>query len=73
MRLRIRWRDGAYRVSVPNWEGGEVVTADEHDEAVRLLAALVGWADDGSAHSADAQVAADLKAAYALVESHALG
>jgi hypothetical protein len=36
MRLKIAWAYDGYKVSVPNWDGGEVVTADEYDA---LLAA----------------------------------
>jgi hypothetical protein len=37
VRFSITWREGAYYVSVPEYDGGEVVTADEYD---RLRAAL---------------------------------
>lgn len=41
MRLNVKYTaDRGYTVSVPNWDGGEVVTAVEHDllrEEVRLL------------------------------------
>lgn len=30
-RFKIIWRDGAYHVSIPNYEGGEVVDAAIHD------------------------------------------
>lgn len=42
MRLNIAWAYDGYKVSVPNWDGGEVVTADEADrwrEALEEIAA----------------------------------
>lgn len=30
-RFTISYRDGAYKVSVPNYDGGEVVTAEAYD------------------------------------------
>ena len=31
MRFKITWSNCEYRVSIPRYKGGEVVTADEHD------------------------------------------
>jgi hypothetical protein len=33
--FEITWRDGAYYVSVPNYKGGTVYTAAEHDRLTR--------------------------------------
>lgn len=38
MRFNIKWQRGAYYVSVPNYDGGEVVTADEVADLERRLA-----------------------------------
>lgn len=38
-RFRIAWLDGAYHVSIPNYEGGEVVSAAEYDRLTAELAA----------------------------------
>ena len=40
-RFRISYRDGGYRVSIPNYDGGEVVRAEHYDrETTKLLDAL---------------------------------
>jgi hypothetical protein len=41
MRFKIGWDTGMYRVSIPDYGGGEVVTADEHDLLVRAHDAVV--------------------------------
>jgi hypothetical protein len=33
--FEITWRDGAYYVSIPNYKGGTVYTAAEHDRLTR--------------------------------------
>jgi hypothetical protein len=40
MMFTIRWHDdpGRYTVSVPNYDGGTVVTVDEYDEVCARLA-----------------------------------
>lgn len=37
MKINISYRDGAYYVDKPNYEGGAVVTMDEHDALVKTL------------------------------------
>ena len=37
-RFRISYRDGAYMVSIPNYDGGEVVRADLYDATNKTLA-----------------------------------
>ena len=46
-RIQITWRDGAYHVSKPAWNGGEVVQAEDYDRLYcndlrlrRVIAAL---------------------------------
>ena len=41
MRFKITWANCEYRVSIPSYKGGEVVTADEHDAILTRHAALV--------------------------------
>lgn len=36
-RFRITYRDNEYRVSIPNYEGGEVVRAEHYDRQVNAL------------------------------------
>lgn len=36
-RFRISYRDGSYRVSIPNYEGGEVVRAEHYDKEIGRL------------------------------------
>lgn len=38
--IKITYRDGAYRVSEPNWDGGEVVMRKSYDELRDLLERL---------------------------------
>jgi hypothetical protein len=40
MQLKVTWTYDGYKVNVPNWDGGDVVTADEHDLLVQDNAAL---------------------------------
>jgi hypothetical protein len=39
-RFTITWRDGAYYVSIPNYNGGEVVRAEIADELMIALSAI---------------------------------
>ena len=41
MRFKITWANCEYRVSIPSYKGGEVVTADEHDALLARHNALV--------------------------------
>ena len=41
MRFKITWANCEYRVSIPSYKGGEVVTADEHDALLTRHNALV--------------------------------
>jgi hypothetical protein len=40
-RFRISWDGGAYHVSIPNYDGGEVVDAALFDEAVEIITGLI--------------------------------
>jgi hypothetical protein len=40
-KFRITWKDGRYFVSIPNYEGGEVVRADIAERMAEALEALV--------------------------------
>ena len=48
-RFQITWKGHAYRVSIPNYDGGEVVKAEHYDrETGQLLEALrtaLKWAE----------------------------
>lgn len=47
MRFRITWDGVAYRVSIPNYEGGEVITAEVTDAMVdRAYAAFLPSDDE---------------------------
>ena len=51
MRFTIRWDAGAwpggcYRVSLPEYDGGEVVTAEDYDRAVDALRDLLRLAEE---------------------------
>lgn len=64
MRFNITWRDGAYKVSVPNYDGGEVVTADEYDvlgQKFTLAQQSIKWvtAEKHSAQAAEERVRND--------------
>lgn len=37
-RFTIRWFDGMYRVSIPEYEGGEVVKAEAYDRLRQIAA-----------------------------------
>jgi hypothetical protein len=39
-RIKITWRDGAYYVSEPAWDGGEVVPASDYDALAAQMAGL---------------------------------
>lgn len=41
MRFKITWSNCEYRVSIPRYKGGDVVTADEHDALLARHNALV--------------------------------
>ena len=51
LRFRIAWRNGEYKVSIPNYEGGEVVEASAYDSSQatirELVEALEGYATCG--------------------------
>ena len=63
-RFEITWRGGAYRVSIPNYQGGEVYTAEYVDGLRAQLAAQIiiqrGWEDE--ARKATSQLASARKA-----------
>jgi hypothetical protein len=40
-RFRISWDKGAYYVSIPNYQGGEVVPASIADDLVKALEAML--------------------------------
>jgi hypothetical protein len=40
-RFNINWRNGAYYVSIPNYNGGEVVDAKYHDKVVARLGDVI--------------------------------
>lgn len=44
MKIKVTWRDGAYYVSEPCWDGGDVYEAKEVDELVQASkAAIAAW------------------------------
>lgn len=42
-RFRISWKDGAYKVSIPDYDGGEVVRAEDYDRTREALETAVQW------------------------------
>lgn len=54
-RFTIRWVDGMYRVSIPEYDGGEVVTAEAYDRlrqiaAETAAAIMLGVAPETAVH-----------------------
>jgi hypothetical protein len=54
-RFRISWDKGAYYVSIPNYQGGEVVPASIADDLVKALEEALAVIQDcvGYSHSGD--------------------
>lgn len=47
-RFRITWNGDQYRVSIPDYEGGEVVTAEQYDKVVSYLKEALRRIPDGN-------------------------
>ena len=39
--IKVTWRKGAYYVSIPEWDGGEVVRLEDHEREVAELKELL--------------------------------
>ena len=39
--IKVTWRKGAYYVSIPEWDGGEVVRLEDHEREVAELKGLL--------------------------------
>jgi hypothetical protein len=57
MRIKITWRDGAYYVSEPAWDGGEVVPASDHDALAAQMAKVEAERDDYRQRWTDTSIA----------------